>query len=275
MAGSSSDIEIRDLRTHEEYRACVALQKETWGESFSECVPPSILMVTQKIGGVVAGAFDREGRLLAFVFGMTGVRKGRLVHWSDMLAVREEWRGQGLGRRLKLYQRERLLEMGVDTVYWTYEPLEARNAHLNLNRLGAEVDEYVEEMYGESDSVLHRGLGTDRFVVAWHLSSERVARALSGTLTTGEAADRAAPVVNSELDEAGSPRPVMGELPLLPRVRIEIPRAIQEVKARSPELAREWRQNTRRAFLFYLGNGYRIDTLHRDGTGRCFYVLHR
>jgi predicted GNAT superfamily acetyltransferase len=271
----ASEVEIRPLRTHDEYRACVALQKETWGENFSECVPPSILMVSQKIGGVAAGAFDAQGRLLGFVFGMTGVKEGRLVHWSDMLAVRKEARGLGLGRKLKLHQRDVLLPLGVEIIYWTYDPLEARNAHLNLNRLGAEVAEYVEEMYGESDSVLHRGLGTDRFVVEWHIASKRVEQAVSKGLSIEARRLEQAPVVNTVIAEDGSPVPAELDLPEPPAVRVEIPPDIQAVKSESPERACEWRATTRRAFQFYLPRGYKVESLARDRAGRCFYFLTR
>ena len=163
-------ITIRPLRTERERRECVALQRVTWGADFDELVPPSMLTVTQKIGGVAAGAFDERDAMLGFVFGMAGVRGGEIVHWSDMLAVRPDARDRGIGRRLKEFQREAALASGATTMYWSYDPLVARNAHLNFNRLGVRVDEYVEDMYGASTSDLHRGLGTDRFVVFWRLA---------------------------------------------------------------------------------------------------------
>src|SRR5438876_3551289 len=165
-------LHVRHLRTQEDFVACVALQEDTWGAAFSERVPAAILKVSQRLGGITAGAFDAQDRLLGFVFGMTGVENGRLVHWSDMLAVRPELRDHGIGRRLKQFQRETLLAMGVGLVYWTFDPLVARNAHLNFNRLGVRVSEYVIDMYGrDTDSALHRGLGTDRFIVVWEIAA--------------------------------------------------------------------------------------------------------
>src|SRR5689334_18372844 len=100
---------IRDLNSLQDYADCVALQEATWGEGFSERVPTAILRVSQMIGGVAAGAFDDTGRMAGFVFGLTGIRDGELVHWSDMLAVRKELRSQGIGEQLKQYQRDKVL----------------------------------------------------------------------------------------------------------------------------------------------------------------------
>lgn len=272
-----SEIVVRPLRTHEEYRACVKLQKQTWGENFTQCVPSSILMVNQKIGGVSAGAFDQDGNLLGFVFGMTGMKDGRSVHWSDMLAVRKEVWGLGLGRRLKLYQRDLLLEIGIEVVYWTYDPLVARNAHLNINRLGAEIDAYVPDMYGDdSGSELHRGIGTDRFVVAWHIADERVERVISGEVRNDTHRFSQNPVVNTRLGEDGLPTFFRGKLPAPPMVRVEIPSDILAVQNESLESAAQWRANTRRAFTHYFDRDYRVKIFYREpGSNRCFYGLSR
>lgn len=266
---------LRQLHTLEDYQACVALQKETWGENFSECVPPAILMVAQKVGGVTAGAFDDSGKLLGFVFGLTGVKEGRLVHWSHMLAVREELRGQGLGKRLKLYQRELLLDLGIEVVYWTYDPLVARNAHLNLNKLAAKIHEYVPNMYIEdTGSELHSGVGMDRFVVEWFITDDRVRQVILGQMPTVECNSAQAPVVNTKLREDGRSIPMEGELPAVPAVRVEIPFDIHKIQSESLELAVQWRASTRRAFLWYLDKEYKVETFYREAeSDRCFYVL--
>ncbi|HZF10615.1 MAG TPA: hypothetical protein VFE33_17655 [Thermoanaerobaculia bacterium] len=272
-------VTLRPLTSPEDFAAGVELQRATWGESFAEAVPGSILKICQKVGGVAAGAFAAgepggdggaggEERLLGFVFGLTGVRYGRLAHWSHMLAVLPAARDLGLGTRLKLYQRDLLLPLGVESVYWSFDPLEARNAHLNLHRLGGEIEEYVEEMYAdEMGSELAKGIGTDRLIVDWQIGGERVRRALAGELPPGGERFGTAPV---------APPAALEELPEAPWVRIEVPANIQERKAENLEEAVAWRAATRRAFESYLGRGYRVETFYRDrATGRCFYGLEK
>ena len=265
-----SAFEIRPLATHEEREACVELQRETWGREFTELVPPSLLFAVQKIGGVVAGAFDRGGQMLGFVFGFTGTEGGELVHWSDMVAVRADAQGRGIGPALKAYQREAVLRLGVRTMYWTCDPLVAKNAHLNFNHYGVRVVEYVRDLYGsETRSVLHRGLGTDRFIVAWPLDR-------AGPPPGSSAAALAAPVVNPDTEEGGTgdPQPFAAAPP--PALRIEIPDDIGRVQARSLEVAGRWRATTRRAFLWCLGHGYTVAGFTRDAAvRRGHYLLRR
>lgn len=277
-------IEVRPLRSHEDYAACVRLQQLTWGDDYNEIVPPIILKITQKVGGVSAGAFDASGRMLACVYGMTGVEGGRLVHWSHMLAVVPEARDLGIGRRLKEYQRDRLLPLGVEVMYWTFDPLVARNAHLNLVRLGAEVVEYVRDMYGRTESALH-ALGTDRFVVGWRLGGGPVgangARGEPGVAFPGDVGYRtiplieptpSAPIVNRGPD--GGPAPATQPLPEASLVRIEIPADIEAVRQGSLELARRWQASVQRSFLNYLERGYRVVGFQRGLEGeRCHYLL--
>jgi predicted GNAT superfamily acetyltransferase len=279
-AGASADTVLRPLSSQEDYDACMELQRLTWGRRFAEVVPGNVLKISQRVGGVAAGAFGAGGEMLGFIFGLTGARAGsgpgarpQIVHWSHMLAVAPAARDRGLGARLKLYQRELLLPLGVEVVEWTYDPLEARNAHLNLNRLGAEVIEYVPDMYhGEEGSELWEGIGTDRFVVAWRIASPRVAAALAGSAA---AAARAAAASYGSAPLAG-----VGEgeaaLPAAPRVRVEISPDIQALKAVEPEPAWEWRRRTRLALPAYMGRGWRVDAFYRDpASGRCFYGLQR
>ena len=261
---ATATVTLRSLETLAEFEACVALQRETWGHDFRGCVPAAVLMIAHKVGGVTAGAFDADGQLLGFVFGITGYTDRRPLHWSHMLAVREDARDSGVGVRLKMFQRDLLLRGGVDTARWTFDPLVARNAHLNLNRLGVVVVDYVEDMYGDSNSALHTGLGTDRFVVEWRLADERTARAIAGRARPDFRTWAAAPAAEEPGDAPAE------------RVRIEIPPDVHALRGRWPRDAAEWRTRTRRAFLGYLRLGYRIAAFYRDPvSGRCFYGLAR
>lgn len=270
MTENLSNFEIRQLKTHQEYIACVALERKIWGQNFAECVPPAILMVSQKVGGVSAGAFDKSNHLAGFVFGLTGIKSGRPVHWSHMLAVRPEVRNMGLGKKLKLFQRSCVMKLGVETIYWTYDPLVAKNAHINLNLLGTKIDEYVPDMYiSGNESDLHRGLGMDRFVVSWQLRGQTQKKHSDFPGKYGKL-----PVVNTELAGDGRGRPIELDLTEKPQLRIEIPDNIETIQSESLELAGKWRKNTREAFIYYLNKGYRIKAFYRDKSSeRCYYVL--
>lgn len=256
------DVTIRPFASRGDYDACVRLQREVWGADFADVVPATILMVSQRVGGVAAGAFDADGRLLGFVFGISGVRGGEPVHWSDMLAVRPEARGAGLGKRLKHFQRGQLLERGVRRMLWTYDPLVARNANLNLNGLGAAPVEYVVDMYGDTRSTLHAGLETDRFVVEWRLDAPHAA---AGPRGAGEGV----PIVGP--DPVGSDA---GDPPPAALVRVAVPADVEAVKAADPERARAWRRAQRRAFTWYLANGYRVAGFERrPAPADSYYVV--
>lgn len=263
-------LEVRPLLSHDDLQACVALQRSVWGEHFSEVVPAAILKVSQRVGGVAAGAFDAAGDLVGFVFGITGPdAEGRLVHWSDMLAVRPGSRNLGIGRRLKGHQRQVLEAQGVEEILWTFDPLVARNAHLNLMRLGARVVEYVPDMYGSTGSPLHQGLGTDRFIVSWLIGDAARTAASPRVPEVGDP-----PLVNPVA--AGPPdtlelAPALAGAPLL---RVQIPADIEAVQRSSPEQAGAWRVNTRLAITSLLELGYRIIGILRDAdTGGFSYLL--
>jgi len=274
---TDTGIYIRQLEGYEELQMCVALEKKTWGEDFDDVATAAILLVCQEVGGLVAGAFDTSDRLVGVIFGLTGLREGRPVHWSHMLAVVPNLRDRGLGRKLKFYQRDFVLDLGIDLVYWTYDPLEARNAHFNINRLGVNIDEYVRDIYGTGDtSPVFRGIGTDRFIVTWHLKSERVARAERGEKTWLRAGVHEAPIVNTTSSDDGTVTPVETDLPSGRLTRVEILPDIQLVKLNAPQQAATWRNVTRRAFEHYLSIGYVVDGFYRERqSGRCFYVLVR
>ena len=255
---------IRSFETIDEFRECVDLQEETWGQGFSERVPPAILKVSQILGGVSAGAYAADGGLVGFVFGMTGLRGGELVHWSDMLAVREEARDSGLGTKLKAYQRDRVMELGVKRMHWTFDPLQSRNAYLNFAKLGIVVREYARDMYGQTDSPLHRGIGTDRMIPLWLLESERVARRLEGTEVFTISDVDSIPYALRGNGSSEDPAPLDPILNIdSDRLLVSIPSDVAGMLDRSVELALEWRLATRTVFTHYLAAGYEARELLR------------
>ena len=181
-------IEIRSCQGFDELEACVQLQIETWGYDESDVIPRKTFLVAQTIGGQVIGAFDTEiaparspgtaDSLVGFVFSLPGVKTGKnhpyaYLH-SHMLAVRQSYRNRGLGTQLKLEQRLEALSRGIRHMEWTFDPLEIKNAFLNIHRLGAIVRSYRVDFYGVSSSRLQGGLPTDRLLAEWELDSPRV-----------------------------------------------------------------------------------------------------
>ena len=269
MTDPLDSVTIRDLATLDEYTACVDLQEETWGRGFSERVPGAILRVSQKIGGGTAGAFDGNGRMIGFVFGMTGIREGKPAHWSDMLAVREEARGRHIGDRLKHFQRERVQKLGVETMLWTADPLVARNAHFNINRLGARPVEYVENIYGaNTGSTLHGELPTDRLVISWALSKPY---SPSSTLDAEGPGDCALPLANP-LGSDG--RPAFDPEAVGPAVRVQVPHDLTVVQRDSVNDAMYWRLAVRGAFNALHASGHTVTRFVRPASGaHPYYVL--
>jgi predicted GNAT superfamily acetyltransferase len=205
---------------------------------------------------------------VGFVFGLTGLRDGRLMHWSHMLAVLPAFRDQGVGSRLKDYQRDHLRDLGIGLICWTFDPLIARNAHLNLNRLGAEIVEYVPDMYGNTGSPLH-AFGTDRFVVAWPVDTPVPVRASPEAVDTW----RRAPLVRKAADgPARDLAAANGAVHGAELVRVEVPADIEAIEVAE---ARVWRGATRAAFTDLLDSGYRVIGFYTEERVRCFYVVAR
>jgi len=175
---SAGAIGVRNCTEVEEFRAFVALQKEVWGFADNELVPLRIFSLAPKIGGQVIGAWEGK-TLVGFAFSIPGVRNGHAYLHSHMLAVKAEYRNSGLGRRLKLFQREDAIAHGYELIEWTFDPLEIKNAYFNLERLGAIARRYNINQYGITSSPLQGSLPTDRLVAEWWLKSNRVEGLLS------------------------------------------------------------------------------------------------
>ena len=175
-----NNIEIEALTTEQQFRDAVALQKTVWGFDEIELVPVRLFVVATKVGGQAFGAYT-EGRMIAFCLALPGLKPGpkSFLH-SQMLGVLPGYRDAGVGRRLKLRQREDALARGIDLIEWTFDPLEIKNAYFNMQRLGAIVRRYVRNQYGTTSSHLHGGLPTDRCTAEWWVASERVRSIVNG-----------------------------------------------------------------------------------------------
>jgi predicted GNAT superfamily acetyltransferase len=170
---TSDSIVLRRCHNIEEFRACVALQKEVWNFSDAELVPLRMFVVADKVGGQVMGAFEGNA-MVGFALSVPGTRSGHIYLHSHMLAVRKDHRNGGLGRRLKMMQREEALSRGIELIEWTFDPLEIKNAYLNIEKLGALVRRYNINQYGITSSPLQGGLPSDRLIAEWWLKSKRV-----------------------------------------------------------------------------------------------------
>jgi predicted GNAT superfamily acetyltransferase len=171
------EIAIRKCEHLEEFHRCVDLQREIWGEADLEVEPATMFVVAAHTGGQVLGAFDGD-KLVGYTLAVVGLRGATPYFHSHMTGVQSEYRDRGVGRMLKLFQRDEALGRGIRLIEWTFDPLELRNAHFNLNRLGAICRKYEPNLYGVTTSPLHRGLQTDRLVAEWHLDSARVVAAI-------------------------------------------------------------------------------------------------
>jgi predicted GNAT superfamily acetyltransferase len=170
---SSDAIVIRRCQGLDELRACVTLQKEIWNFTDAELIPLRMFVVAEKVGGQVMGAFD-DKEMVGFALSVPGARSGHVYLHSHMLAVRKEHRNGGLGRRLKLLQREDALARGIELIEWTFDPLEIKNSYLNIEKLGAVSRRYNINQYGITSSPLQGGLPSDRLIAEWWLKSKRV-----------------------------------------------------------------------------------------------------
>ncbi|HEV2183387.1 MAG TPA: GNAT family N-acetyltransferase [Candidatus Acidoferrales bacterium] len=174
---ADAPITVRHVSTLAQYEECVRMQLVTWGEDLA--TPSGLFVVARETGGQTLGAFAGE-KLIGFTLGLAGFHDGKPIIHSHMTAVLSEYRDRGIGRMLKLAQRNDALARGIHLVAWTFDPLELKNAHFNINRLGAVVKRYIPNCYGITESPLHAGLPTDRLMAEWYLDSKRVTEILAG-----------------------------------------------------------------------------------------------
>jgi predicted GNAT superfamily acetyltransferase len=264
-------VTIRDITDLAGCRAAVALQEHVWGRG-GEIVPASVLLVSAKRGGILIGAFDDTG-LAGFVWSMPGLKDGARTHWSHMLGVRPDARRHGLGQRLKLAQRERALAQGVELIEWTFDPLQAANAHLNFAVLGCVASTYLTDVYGDMAGPLHRGTATDRLIAEWNIGSPHVERRVgvaerrpplivrSDEIASAPAAIRTAPA-GEWVEMTGASLDLSAR-----RILVPVPPEFTEMQARALPLAQAWRLAVREVLTAYFERGYRAVDFLRDSDG--------
>jgi predicted GNAT superfamily acetyltransferase len=271
------NLSIRSLNSAAELSACEAMQRQAWAMPDDlEVVPAHLLVAVQRNGGVLLGAFD-AGDLVGFVFSFPALAAtGGLKHCSHLMAVAPSHQSKGIGYQLKLAQRQQVLDQGIDLITWTFDPLESRNAYLNIRKLGGVCSSYYRDYYGPLTDGLSSGLPSDRFEVEWWIASERVLRRLAGDLS-GESGD-AVVQANAAVRRAdGYLAP--GVIDLGARtgaIRIEIPADYQVLKSAAPDLALEWRLAVREMAESYFAAGYVVDDVFHTRTPegeRSTYIL--
>jgi predicted GNAT superfamily acetyltransferase len=243
---TADSVVIRRCQGLEELRACVTLQKEVWNFTDAELVPLRMFVVAEKVGGQVMGAFEGNA-MVGFALSVPGIRSGHHYLHSHMLAVRKDHRNSGLGRRLKLLQREDALARGIELIEWTFDPLEIKNAYLNIEKLGAVARRYNINQYGITSSPLQGGLPSDRLIAEWWLKSKRVETLLS----TGK---------NPQFKTDDS---------------ISVPAQIYDWKA-APETrvkAQQVQEQNRDKFLRVFSNGVAVLGYERDSEGNGKFLL--
>lgn len=277
---------IKPVESQTELMRCVELQRLVWGFEDRDLVSEHMLETSRKQGGLLLGAHVEAKGMVGFLFGFPSLWKNRLAQHSHMLAVLEEFRDQGIGYALKEGQYRDAHSRHVSLITWTFDPLESKNAYLNLNKLGVRVRRYYINLYGErTSSELHSGLGTDRFLAEWHVGEQAVEeilvrrsrlpsaeRALENLLSSPQA-------VSVRTDERGVLRPSGVDLTRTEsEILVEVPSQIQNLKRQDFDAALQWRLQTRAVFTHYLPRGYQADRLlvARGGPGlRTFYSMSR
>jgi predicted GNAT superfamily acetyltransferase len=272
-SNSRPDVRIRPLTSLKDLEACVFIQRRVWGHPDLDLIPAHFFQIAVHTGAIVLGAFV-DGRLAGYVYSFPADFGKVRGHHSHHLAVLPEIQGLGLGKALKWAQRDEAMKRGLELITWTYDPMQARNANLNLHVLGVVGRRYLRNFYGETPTlVLEEGVPSDRFLVEWWIKSARVKARAKGPSPLAEAGKipKALERDSRGLEPAiGPDRPNLRLTP--PRVLVEVPKKIKDLPIGTGLIA-SWQTAARRAFEAYFKRGYRLDDF--ISGDRCYYVLKR
>jgi chorismate synthase len=265
---------VRAASGRDDHDACVRLQRDVWGLSDLEITSAIQLVATVHAGGLLLVA-ESAGTVVGFCYAFAALRGGEAHLHSDMLAVHPAARGLGVGLLLKWAQREEAVRRGLRLVTWTFDPMRAGNARLNLHHLGATSRELLPDFYGTTSSALHHGLATDRLFVRWELDSPRVARLANGEPAATPDPD-VLPALNEVTGRGGVPATSPPRLDLDgPELLLEIPSDWDAVVRADAGLARQWQDAVRQAFGAAFARGYAAVGFVSTGgeRARCGYHL--
>jgi len=274
--GGVREFRFRKLDKPEEFRQVLEVHHAVWG---NEGVPSSLQRALQDNGGLVLGAFV-DIHLAGFAISFLGWDGTTLYHHSHITAVRPEYQNHHLGFRLKAFQRDEVLKLGLSEIRWTFDPLQSRNAWLNVRRLGGVPDKYFIHYYGQMTDVLNRDLESDRLRLRWEIASPRVEQRMSGLFPTAEENlarwETSVAVVETEVGEKGLRQPSAVAEPTAPLVHLEVPFDLEAIREHEPDQTRTWRHAVRDAFRAAFDAGYRVEdfaVITKDHERRSFFFL--
>ncbi len=273
---------IAPFQSQTDYKSAVDIQREVWKFDDIDIIPPSMLLASDHIGGISLGAYNTIGEMVGFVSSFLGTEDGILIQHSHMLAVRQAYRNFGVGYRLKLAQRKESLKRKIRRITWTFDPVQPLNAYFNLGKLGARSNVYAENFYGESSSVLHRGLPTDRLLARWDLDSSATVKRLETGAPRRELRKELKKLeVINRLEDVSPGMTTSSHVKLTStadQLLFEVPYNLPTIKVRDLGVALEWQGKMRQVFRAYFKKGYVASDFwvgEEEGHLRAFYYLEK
>ncbi len=280
-------IDIFEVRSFEDLAEWQAVEARVWSGAESEILQTGLLITLQRYGGLLLGARGTAGEMIGVLLGFPGLKEGRVVHCSHLLGMLPEWRSRHVGFRMKLRQREFVLQQGLDLVVWTFDPLESRNAHLNIGHLGAIAFQYTPNLYGIMADAFNHSMESDRLTASWYVGRSIVEARLTGERPAPAARELLAskiPVLTRCEVREGGEEPYMCLIDVeagrdAATMLIEVPSNFQTIKRLADGDAHAWRYGTRALFADLFARGYAVLDFAVDARPgaltRCYYVIGR
>lgn len=273
---------IAPFQSQTDYQSAVDIQREVWKFDDIDIIPPAMLLATDHCGGITLGAYNTIGEMIGFVTSILGTDGEMIIQHSHMLAVRHAYRNFGVGYKLKLAQRKEALKRKIRRITWTFDPVQPLNAFFNLGKLGASSNVYAENFYGETTSVLHRGLPTDRLMARWDLDSASVIKRLeAGSPRHDLRKELKKQEIINRLEDVAPGMTASSSVKLTStadQLLFEVPYNLPTIKVRNLGVALEWQGKMRQVFRVYFKKGYAATDFwvgEEEGHLRAFYFLEK